>query len=77
MAELTLMLRKAKRSNDVKLDLSGREIHFLPSDLYGLSKLEILNLSNNAIVSLDEKIAQLSNLKVLDLSDNSIMDLPQ
>lgn len=73
MAELTLLLRKAKRSNDVKLDLSNREIHFIPSDLFTLPKLEILDLSGNKITSLDEKISQLTNLKVLDLSNNSIM----
>lgn len=77
MAELTLLLRKAKRSNDIKLDLSNREIHFIPSDLYSLSKLQILDLSGNRITSLDEKITQLTALKVLDLSNNSIMDLPR
>lgn len=53
MAELTLLLRKAKRSNDIKLDLSNREIHFIPSDLYTLSKLQILDLSGNKIASID------------------------
>ena len=77
MAELTLLLRKAKRSNDIKLDFSNKDIDFLPSDLFGLSRLEILDLSNNRIVSIDEKITQLSNLKVLDLTGNSITELPK
>ena len=77
MAELTLLLRRAKRNNETKIDLSGKEISFIPNDIYSLSKVEILDLSNNRITSLGEKITQLSNLKVLDLSGNSIMDLPK
>lgn len=77
MAELTLLLRRAKRNNETKIDLSSREISFIPNDVYSLGKLEILDLSNNKITSLDEKISQLKNLKVLDLSGNSIMDLPK
>lgn len=77
MAELTLVLRRAKRNNETKLDLSGREISFLPNDLYSLMKLEILNLSNNKIISVDEKINELKNLKVIDLSSNSLTDLPK
>ncbi len=53
MAELTLLLRKAKRTNDIKLDLSNKELHFIPSDLYTLSKLQILDLSGNRLTALD------------------------
>lgn len=53
MAELTLMLRRAKRNNEKKIDLSSRDISFIPNDVYGLSKIEILNLSQNRITSLD------------------------
>jgi Leucine-rich repeat (LRR) protein len=77
MAELTLLLRRAKRNNETKLDLSGKDISFLPNDLYTLTKLEILNLSNNKIVTLDEKINELKNLKVIDLTGNSLSDLPK
>ena len=56
MAELTLMLRRAKRNNEKKIDLSSREISFIPNDVYGLTKVEILNLSNNRLTSVDEKI---------------------
>jgi Leucine-rich repeat (LRR) protein len=77
MAELTLSLRRAKRNNETKLDLSGQEICFLPNDIYSLTKLEILNLSNNKITTLDSKICELKNLKVIDLSDNSLIELPR
>ena len=39
MAELTLMLRRAKRNNEKKIDLSARDIEFVPNDVYGLPKL--------------------------------------
>ena len=53
MAELTLALRRAKRANDTKIDLSNKEIEFLPKDLFTMTKLEIINLSNNRITALD------------------------
>lgn len=77
MAELTLMLRRVKRNNEKKLDLSNKELSFIPNDVYGLEKLEILNLSNNRITNLDEKIKLMVKLQVLDISNNSILDLPK
>ena len=77
MAELTLLLRRAKRNNESKIDLSNKDISFIPNDVYSLLKVEILNLSNNRITALDEKISDLKALKVLDLSNNQLMDLPK
>jgi Leucine-rich repeat (LRR) protein len=44
MTDIQLQIRRLKRSNETKLDLSGKSITFLPSDIYGLEKLEVLEL---------------------------------
>jgi Leucine-rich repeat (LRR) protein len=76
MSDLTVQLRHAKRNNETKLDLSCKNISFIPNEIYGLTNLEILNLSKNRISSIDSKIESLVNLKSLDLSDNSLMEVP-
>lgn len=73
MSDLQLAIRHFKRSNSNKLDLSGKNMTFIPGEIYALEKLEILDLSNNKITSIDPKIAQMKNLKILDLSNNSLM----
>jgi Leucine rich repeat len=76
MDDLSLSLRHAKRKGDTKLNLSDKGIGIIPQDLYGLTNLEVLDLSSNKITSLDAKIANLINLRFLDLSNNQIMSLP-
>lgn len=76
MSDITLQLRHAKRSNETKLDLSSKNISYIPNEVYALTSLEILNLSRNKISSIEAKIEQLINLKFLDLSDNSLMEVP-
>lgn len=76
MDDLSLALRHSKRKGDTKLNLSDKGIGIIPQDLYGLSNLEVLDLSSNKITSIDAKISNLSNLKFLDLSNNQIMSLP-
>lgn len=77
MSDLQVLLRHAKRNKDTKLDLSGKNISYIPNEILAFDHLEILNLSNNQLTSIDPRIENLTRLKVLDLSNNSIMDIPQ
>ena len=57
--------------NLLVLILSGIGLSYLPSDLYKLINLFILDLSNNNIRSLPESICSLAyNLAILDISGN-------
>ena len=77
MTELTVFLRHAKRSNNKELDLSKRDLGFIPKDVFTIRAIEVLNLSQNKIVSIEPAIADLFRLKVLNLEDNSIVELPE
>ena len=49
MSELTVFIRHAKRSNSNNVDLSRRELSFIPKELLSIRSIEILNLSDNKI----------------------------
>lgn len=77
MSDLVIVIRHCKRSRSSKLDLSGRELKSLPTEIFDLKSLEELDLSNNKLDSLDEKIGNLTGLKFLDLSGNNLLSLPR
>lgn len=76
MDDVSLTIRRCKRGNETKLVLSGKDISSIPSEVFQLSSLQILDLSNNKIANLDHKISNLENLKILDISNNLLMTLP-
>jgi Leucine-rich repeat (LRR) protein len=77
MDEVSLIIRRARRSNSKVIDLSSRNLTSIPSDLIGVKTLETINLSHNLIVSIPDNISELENLIKLDLSYNNISTLPQ
>lgn len=64
MSDITLKIRRVKRSGETKLDLSGMSLTEIPDDVFGLVSLETLDISNNKISSLG-RIGCLMNLKNL------------
>lgn len=59
------------------LDLSGKGLTKIPSDVFSRTDLEQLNLSNNKLTGAPQaEIRFLVNLKVLNLSDNALTGLP-
>ena len=74
--DISLIIRRCKRGNLSKLDLSKKDIGVLPQEIYQLTNLEVLDLQNNKIIGLDPKISNLSKLKFLDLSSNQLITLP-
>lgn len=66
-----------KKTNLTKLDLSHNQLtNAIPGEIRFLSKLETLDLSDNAMTNLPAEIGQLQNLKTLDLSNNQLTGLP-
>jgi small GTP-binding protein len=49
----------------------------IPDEVFELEKLEILNLSGNALTSIPESITKLQNLTLLGLSDNGLTTFPE
>ncbi|CAL5341938.1 unnamed protein product [Camellia sinensis] len=59
-----------------ELYLRRMRISEIPSDLLGLQKLRVLDLSQNSLHSVPEGFKILTSLTELDLSDNNITTLP-
>ena len=59
------------------LDVSGRGLtDSLPAEIRLLSRLEILDISDNNFTSVPAEVGQLQNLRVLNLSNNNLTGLP-
>jgi Leucine-rich repeat (LRR) protein len=76
MSDVRLKIRHVKRSGDTVLDLSGMGLTEIPEDVFSLTSLESLDISENSIVSLG-KIAALHSLKNLYAKNNKISALPE
>lgn len=72
MTELSVYLRHAKRSNKRELDLSNRELNYIPKEVFAMRTLEELDLSNNKIGIIEPDIKELLRLKVLNLENNAL-----
>lgn len=72
-------LRKAvKNEEKVRLlDLSNKDLRFLPLEVTQLKNLEVLILNNNKLATLPPQISDLKNLKRLELMNNELIKLPQ
>lgn len=55
-----------------KINLSGRNLKFIPDNVFQYTNLEKLDLSNNRIESIPNDILKLRKLRTLDLSFNKI-----
>ena len=63
--------------NGTTLDLHGRGLTTIPTDVFSRTELVTLDLSNNGLTGAPQsQIGQLKNLQTLDLSNNSLTGLP-
>ncbi|MBS4169376.1 hypothetical protein NEOC95_000080 [Neochlamydia sp. AcF95] len=75
--ELLTQWIEEQGKNIIELDLDdGVGLTFLPPEIWQLSQLQTLNLSNNQLTTLSPKIGQLSNLQKLDISNNLLTAIP-
>jgi len=60
----------------ISLDLSNRQINYVPEEISELENLEYLNLGFNQITVIPESIGNLVNLKKLILTANELNSIP-
>ena len=58
-----------------KLNLSGKNLKFIPDNVYQYTNLEKLNLSKNRLEIIPKEILKLRKLRTLDLAFNQIKNL--
>jgi internalin A len=74
--ELLEVIERAKLGGKTKLDLSGKKIKELPSEIGQLTNLTSLNLDGIQLTTLPSEIGQLTNLTSLKLIGNQLTTLP-
>jgi Leucine-rich repeat (LRR) protein len=66
-----------ERTDIEELDISNNQMTgALPAEIGQLSKLRVLDASDNAFTGIPAEIGQLSQLEVLDFSNNQLTGLP-
>eukprot|EP00933_Yihiella_yeosuensis_P012962 TRINITY_DN12247_c0_g1_i2.p1 TRINITY_DN12247_c0_g1~~TRINITY_DN12247_c0_g1_i2.p1 ORF type:complete len:622 (+),score=124.27 TRINITY_DN12247_c0_g1_i2:224-2089(+) len=75
-SDVSLAIRRARRSNAKSIDLSCRGLTNWPEDLFALRQLETLDISGNYLSTVDPNIAQLELLQEIDLSGNKLESFP-
>ena len=75
MSDLSIKVRRAKRSGEPSIDISGMGLTSIPSELLELTHLTKIDMSGNQIKSLD-KISFFKNLTELNAKNNKISSLP-
>lgn len=76
-SELLAIIEEAKRSGQISLNLSLRQIEELPESIGELTSLTFLSLGNNRLTVLPESIGELTNLTSLNLGRNRLTVLPE
>lgn len=70
------LIAAAKRTGEVRLDLSSQGLQEAPPELFALASLVELDLSGNQLTALPDAIGRLTQLEVLNLSGNQLTALP-
>merc|ERR550537_1283860 len=76
VSDLSLQLRRYRRSGETALELPSQRLERLPDELFRLDKITRLDLSHNLLQELDGRIGQMSSLTELNLSRNRLKELP-
>merc|ERR550537_482572 len=76
VSDLSLQLRRYRRSGETALELPSQRLERLPDELFRLDKITKLDLSHNLLQELDVRIGQMSSLTELNLSRNRLKELP-
>jgi len=75
-SDLLQVIERAADEGWTLLDLSGRGLAELPSEIGRLTKLQRLDLRDNQLAALPPEIADLRNLERLDLQYNPFLPIP-
>jgi len=77
MKEAIELIKKAKKENATKLDLSRRDLIKMPDEVFELTNLTRLNLNSNQLTEIPEAIGKLTSLTELYLGDNQLSEIPE
>jgi predicted DNA-binding WGR domain protein len=73
-----LVGKKLAEPDKVKsLSLEGKDLTFLPEEIFAFRKLEKLTLKRNKLRLLPEELGRLTELRELDVSSNGLQELPE
>ena len=75
-AEVVELIAAAAASGAVELDLSGRGLTRLPAVIGSLTRLQKLNLADNALSSLPESLSHCVALRILFFLNNKFKEIP-
>jgi len=75
--DVSLAIRRARRSSAKHVDLSRRGLRTLPADLFALKQLQTLDLSGNELQVIDRAISELEQLEELNVASNKLASLPE
>jgi Leucine-rich repeat (LRR) protein/GTPase SAR1 family protein/bacterioferritin (cytochrome b1) len=75
--ELLRLIDRAANEQWTELDLRGKQITEIPSEIETLTNLTNLDLSRNQIAEIPESIGKLTNLNNFSLWDNQITEIPE
>jgi len=73
----TAKVYEAAYQNTKVLDLHDMNIDSLPEEIYQLTTLEELILSDNKLITLPDQLTRLTNLRTLNIGGNTGIDIPQ
>jgi Leucine-rich repeat (LRR) protein len=75
--DISIVIRRSKRSKTIKLELNNRELTSLPQSLFDLTHLIKLDLSDNSLTSISKRIGELKSLEIVNFSNNQLQNLPK
>lgn len=76
-SDVSLAIRRARRSGATSIDLSNRGLRCWPEGLSSLRSIKKVDLSCNELSSLDPAISSLEELEELNLSENRLEAVPE
>ncbi len=74
--EKSKVIKRVRKSKNIELDLSDKDLTTVPPEVFQVNQLVSLNLCNNHLRCLPPEIGQLTNLKELHLGLNQLRSLP-
>ncbi|HYP27307.1 MAG TPA: COR domain-containing protein [Blastocatellia bacterium] len=77
LSEVSALIEAARKSQIMRLDLSGMGFTEVPESIGQLTQLQVLHLSNNKLTKLPDSIGQLTRLQNLYLSGNRLTEVPE
>lgn len=77
MAHVSLLIRDEQRTSPESVNLSQKQLTFLPAQVLELTHIERLGLSGNLLQSLPRELVALRALRYLNIRANAFREIPE